>query len=113
MSGLSYQSAKIALDDLVRSGKATVSKLFDLIDRTSGKVSNTIPSDVFLLQSGHLDDGSHASVGANALIKSTPGVHDVRSSPVGNILDPEKLLSDALSSSFFFGIDRKLILRLN
>jgi Ca2+-binding RTX toxin-like protein len=98
MSQINYTAASLRLDDLIRSGTASVSSLFNLISDTSGAVAGARPTDTFLLQSGVLSDGVHASEASGRPINATPSLHDVGSSDVGRILDSTKY-QDALRNA--------------
>lgn len=89
--------AQFELDALIRN-KGTVEDIFKLVEQTSGKVVGSSPADTFILQSGHLADGSHASEATGTIALSN--VHDIGNSPVGTFVHSNKFqnaLKDAIA----------------
>lgn len=86
MSGLSYLDASFHLDNLIRTGTATVDNLSNLVVDTMGRIENARHNDIFLLQSGVLADGTPASKIGTGLVDQYREIRHIGHSAVGKVL---------------------------
>ncbi|MFG6460092.1 calcium-binding protein [Roseateles sp. DXS20W] len=84
---IGFQEARFQLADLIRSGTASVEDLFKLVERTSGAVDGARSGDIYLLQSGTLVDGNHASTASREIVNQSLNIRDIGESPAGKLVD--------------------------
>ncbi|MBN3815175.1 hypothetical protein G3N57_00495, partial [Paraburkholderia sp. Se-20369] len=97
---LNLMSAKLALQDMIRSGNISVSGLFDLASQVDARVQNVSPGSTFLLYSGGADA---AAISAN-LATTAPDVYDLGSTAAGEFADSVEFgnaLRDAIAKEQF------------
>jgi len=91
MNQLTFHQAQTHLAGLISGNSATVTNLINLLGDVVGKVMELVSGEnIFILQSGFLRNGEHASEASGKIINEVPGRHDVGSSHIGWFLGSEE-----------------------